>query len=303
MSNLSAFAALITVLLFYSGCQNRPIAITHSVKPGCEYYSVKSAQCLDETQMLKQIEPYKVIFIGDHHAQDALHRKIASLITALSDKGIRIHLANEWFYPEDAKVLEQFSDNTTDEETFLKQIKWDKRFKYYKYSSFKPMYEAVKKGGGKLYGINLTKQTRQKVSDQNLSAMDQGERDFNQRLDLDVSAHKQFVMPFFSHCHAPKPNESLQECSERMYRVQVAWDTKMALESYKLAQKLKHNEKLIVFAGAMHVENELGIPLRFSRLSSIPTLSIVPINRQTSEVVNGLGDYLLMYPEKREGLK
>ena len=303
MQKLSAAIALLLMLLLFSACQNRSLAITHKIKADCEYYSMKSAQCLDEEQMLKKIEPYKVIFIGDHHPQDALHDKIASLITALSDQGITVHLANEWFYPEDAKLLEQFSDNTTDEETFLKQIHWDKRLKYYKYDSFKPMYEAVKRGSGKLYGINLSKQARTKISDQNLSAMDQDERVFNESLDLDVTPHRNLIMPFFSHCHAPKPDESLQECSERMYRVQVAWDTKMALESYKLAQRLKHNEKLIVFAGAMHIQNELGIPLRFSRLSPMPTLSIIPLNAQTQETINDLGDYLLLYQEKSEGLK
>ena len=300
MQNFSAAIVLLLVLLFLSACQNKPFAITHEIKADCEYYSMKSAQCLDQVQMLKQIEPYRVIFIGDHHPQDALHHKIASLITALSDKGITVHLANEWFYPEDEKVLENFSNNTIDEKEFLKQIEWDKRLKYYQYGSFRPMYEAVKRGDGRLYGINLTKQARKKISDQNLSAMDQNERVFNEGLDLDVTPHKNFIMPFFSHCHAPKPDESTQECRKRMYRIQVAWDSKMALESYKLAQRLKHDEKLIVFAGALHIENKLGIPLRFSRLSTIPTLSIIPRDSQTKEIPNGLSDYLLFYQQKRK---
>ncbi len=300
MSNLPALLLLTITFLFLSGCQNRPLTITHEIKPECEYYSLKSAQCLDETQMLKQLEPYKVIFIGDHHPQDALHHKIASLITAFSNKGTTVHLANEWFYPEDKKVLEQFSADKIDETTFLKQIQWDKRLKYYKYDSFKPMYEAVKRGNGRLYGINLTKQARKKISDQNLSAMDQNEYLFNGGLDLNISAHRQFIMPFFSHCHAPRPNESLQECRERMYRVQVAWDSKMAMESHKLAQRLQDNEKLIVFAGALHIENGLGIPMRFSRLNTVPTISIIPVDSQTKEAANGSGDYLLLYPQKQE---
>jgi uncharacterized iron-regulated protein len=300
MQKLFAAIALLYILLFFSACQNRPLAITHKIKADCEYYSMKSAQCLNEEQMLKQIEPYKVIFIGDHHSQDLLHKKIASLITSLSETGIKVHLANEWFYPEDDEVLQQFCDDVIDEKEFLKQIQWDKRLKYYPYDSFKPMYEAVKKADGKLYGINLTKHARKKISDQNLSAMDHGERLFNEGLDLDVTPHRNFIMPFFSHCHAPKPNESLQDCSERMYRVQVAWDSKMALESYTLAQKLQQDEKLIIFAGAMHIENRLGIPLRFARLGNIPTLSIIPLEAQTAEISNGLGDYLLFYQQTNE---
>lgn len=300
MRKAAVFLVLITGLIFLNGCAGKQLLLTHEITFDCKYYSLQSAQCLNKTQMLKQLEPYSVIFIGDHHSEDALHQNIASLITALAQSKITVKLANEWFYPEDDKILDAFSNGSIGEEEFLKQIEWKKRLKYYNYSSFKPIYEAVKSSNGQLYGINLSKQARKKISDQNLSAMDQNERVLNDGLDLNVTSHRNFIMPFFSHCHAPKPNESLEECRRRMYRVQVAWDTKMALESYKLSKQLNKNEKLIVLAGSIHIENKLGIPLRFARLGNVPTLSIIPVTKETKEVTNGVGDYLLFYQPKKD---
>lgn len=298
MKRLFAFALALFTLFSFTACQEKQPLLTHKIKPNCHYYSLQTAQCLSQKQIIKKLEPYKVIFIGDHHSEDDLHKKIADLISSLSQSGFTIHLANEWFYPSDIEVLSAFTNQETNETEFLEQIKWKERLKYYDYDSFKPIYEAVKKHQGRLYGINLSKIQKKHISEQNLSVMNKEELRFNENLDLNVSPHQELVMPYFSHCHAPKKDESLIECTKRMYRVQVAWDSKMALESYKLSKKLKEKEKLLVFAGSMHIQDRLGIPLRFARLSNLPTLSIIPLDKKTEKVHNGLADCLLFYQEK-----
>ncbi len=295
MHKIFSLTLLILLSFFFSACQQKEPSLRHLLKPGCQYYSLKSAQCQSIQDMVKTLEPYKVIFIGDHHPEDDLHKNVAKLITEFSKNGIKIHLANEWFYPGDAETLEKFSSMDINETQFLEKIQWEERLKYYSYDSFKPIYEAVQQNSGKLHGINLSKTKRKKISDQNLSSMSQEEREFNTSLDLNVSAHQSMVLPYFSHCHAPKPKETLEECRQRMYRVQVAWDTKMAVESYKLSLLLKKNEKLLVFAGAMHIENVLGIPLRFARLTNLPTTTITPTDEQTKNIKHGVSDFLLFY--------
>ena len=72
------------------------------------------------------------------------------------------------------------------------------------------------------------------------------------------------------------PQTTLEYCFDRMYRVQVTWDTYMAQNTAKIANKVikTPKDKLLVFAGALHIEQSLGIPLRFSRLSNLPFISI-----------------------------
>jgi len=298
--NLKNISIFTLIILIFTACQAKPAPITHKIEKECQFYSLKTALCETQEQMINSLKPYQVIFIGDHHPEDKLHKNIASLITALSKDGTKVHLASEWFYPSDAPILKKFANKDINETSFLEEIKWKKRLKYNKYESFKPMYQAVINSGGKLYGINLSKEDRKKISDQNLSAMSKEELTFNNSLDLEVNPHKSLVMPFLSFCHAPKKGESQENCIKRMYRVQVAWDSKMAQESYKLSKQLKPNEKLIVFAGSMHLEKKLGIPLRFSRLTNEPFVTIIPANQKTHKVENDIGDYIIFYHELKE---
>jgi uncharacterized iron-regulated protein len=288
------------MVFFFTACSTKETGIKHKLDPSCDYYSLKTALCQSSQETVKALEPYKIIFIGDHHDQDDMHKKVASLIKEFSKNGVKIHLASEWFYPSDAEILSRFSKGQINEEEFQKEIKWKERLKRNKYESFSPMYKAIASTKGELHGINISKPERKKISDQNLSAMSAEERAFNDLLDLDVYPHRELILPFLSHCHAPKEGESLKECTRRMYRVQVAWDTKMALESYKLYKNLKKGEKLLVFAGSMHIETHLGIPLRFARLSPEPFVTIVPADEKTENIDNDIGDFILFYKGKEE---
>ncbi len=220
------FISFCLFLLFFTACSTKETNLKHLIKSQCEVYSLKSAQCLSQQELVQRLEPYQIIFIGDHHNEDDMHLHVANLIKKLSNTGVKVLFASEWFYPEDKKVLTAFAHKELNEKELLKKIEWEKRLKYNKYSSFKPMYEAIRETGGELYGINMPKIARKKISEQNLSAMSTEEFLFNQGLDINISVHKELIMPFLSHCHAPKKGESLQACQKRMYRVQVAWDSK-----------------------------------------------------------------------------
>jgi len=294
------FISFALLILLFTACSNKEVGIKHTINNACEFYSLKSALCLNEKELSHQLEPYQLIFIGDHHSEDDMHLKVAQLIKTLSKNGNKVLFASEWFYPKDESILKAFANKELNEKEFLEKIEWKKRLKYNKYNSFKPMYEAIRETGGELYGLNLSKVDRKKISEQNLSAMTKEELTFNSTLDLKVRPHRELIMPFLSHCHAPKKGEPLKECQERMYRVQVAWDSKMARETYKLSKKLKADEKLIVFAGAMHIETHLGIPLRFARLSNKPFVTIIPADKKTRTIDNDAGDYVLFYKAMNE---
>jgi len=289
---------LFLVLFFLNACSQSCVKLEHVIKKECDYYALRSAECLNTQSLIKRLEPYPVIFVGDHHSEANMHLKVAELITALANNGTKVLLANEWFYPSDKKVLNAFVRNDINESEFITKIQWAKRLKYYPYESFKPMYESVKQRGGELYGINISKSEQKQISDDNTSSMNQEIFSLYKALDTNVSAHQNLVMPFLSHCHAPKKEESLKECTQRMYKVQVAWDTKMARESANLARHLKKNEKLIVFAGSMHMEYHLGIPLRFARESNLPYLNIIPAATGTKSIPHGIGDFILFYQAK-----
>ena len=289
-------------LLMLGGCARPPEVPKHrSDCPPGGVYSMQRAQCIDNTTLLQMLEPYPVVFIGDLHDNLELHRFVAGLIDALHGAGYRVHLANEWFTPADDALLEEYAAGGIKDADFVEKIGWKEKAGY-DFELFSPIYHAVQRDGGGLYGINLDREFRQKISDANVTAMTPEERRFYEGLDMNVSAHRQMLAPYLDHC-AHAANRSM--CSERMYRVQVAWDAMMARESARLVRKVLTDEKqkLLVFAGAFHFAYGLGINMRFARELNLPPMTLLPVARNLAEGYPvGAAELLYLYDaEAAEG--
>ncbi len=286
---------LLIAVLFFFGCEKSVQPPQHTKK--CEkIYDLKSEECDSFESFIKKIEPYSVIFIGDHHDSANLHVSIAKIITMLSKKGYKISLANEWFTPLDNALLKRYTKAQLNDEEFQKQIKWKDKSGY-EFKSFAPIYHSIIDAKADMYGINLTKKERKLISEQNLSAMSSELQMFYNNLDLNTSSHKALLAPFFEHCHSKKKEENALTCKKRMYRVQVAWDSKMAQESVKLAKKVlkTSKDKLIIFAGAFHLESHLGINMRFSRQYQSLHVTVLPAIKPQEAIDLGYSDFVLFY--------
>jgi len=279
-------------LLFIFGACAKPQSILHEtgLSDTKQIYSLKEGKIVSKARLVDVLRAYPVIFVGDFHNNENLHQFIAELIATLG-KEYTLHLANEWFTPMDNNTLELFMDKELTEAQFLENISWKKNIGY-KYDSFKPIYQNLQKVDGKMYGINLSRAERKKISLIQLDKMNVKEKLFYKALDLNTSVHKQFISSFLHDCHAPLKNEDKQECLERMYRVQVAWDEKMGKESARLAKKIikGRKDKLIVFVGAMHLEFGLGVNMRFSRNSTLPHVTVLPKSKKDIQI--GVADFI-----------
>ena len=288
------------IVLFFISCsqpeQLLNYALSAKLSETKKAYFVKSASYVSLDSLATKIKNYPVIFIGDHHNQGDLHKNIAALIKALQSQGKRVLLANEWFTPEHNQYLQAYKNKTIDEKTFLEKVQWKKRIGI-TFNSFKPIYDTVIKGNGELFGINLSKVEQQNISQRHFIKMGDKEKAFYKSLDLNVTIHKNMLAPFFDACHAYKSKNN-EDCSKRMYRVQVAWDSKMALEVDKLSSKLKRDDMLIVLAGSMHLENGIGINLRFARLNNRSFFTVIPLSNKELKLPNGLADGAIFYELK-----
>jgi len=283
------------ILIFFMGCEKTIDPPRHQ-RQCSEFYDLKSEQCDSFERFITAIEPYPVIFIGDHHNSKALHVMIAKIIRCLHKRGYHIALANEWFTPEDNALLRQYAKKTIDDKHFQDAVDWKKKAGY-PFESFAPIYKAIQEADADLYGINLTRSERQTISDKNVSAISSELREFYDTLDLKTRSHYQLMAPFLEYCHSRKKGEDALTCKERMYRVQVAWDSKMADESAVLARKVlkSPNDKLIVFAGAFHLVSHLGINMRFSRQSSALHVTLLPLPKPQESIDLGYSDFVYFY--------
>ena len=299
----SIISLLSILLLLLTGCTEPDVPLKHQFPSSCTIYDMKQARCIDDRELVKRLAPYRVVFVGDHHAQTDLHQKLAKFITGLDRAGRHVSLANEWFTPEDNSLLKQYAKGSFKGD-FPQAIEWKKKGGY-AFDSYDLMYNAVRKAHGGLYGINLSRESRKRISDGNYSSMSKKEKNFYNSLDLNVTAHRQMLSPFFAHCHSLRKGEDAASCSERMYRVQVAWDSYMAKESAALLNRAHHrrSDLLMVFAGSMHFSHGLGINARFARLSREPFVTIKPVPTGTDSADVGEADFLLFYTPSQKSSK
>lgn len=233
-------------------------------------YSVKKQAFVSIDDLASEALKYRVIFVGDNHTSNATHEFFDAFLRAVGARGYKIHLANEWFSPLQAKILGDFTAGKIDATRFRGLLDWDKAVGY-DWNLSLSHYNAVKNFGGRLYGINLTREQRKKISGKARGEMSASERTFYESLDLSVRGHKELVMGLLNHCLEYEQHASATEpCNERMYRVQTAWDSFMAQEVARINGQLGgQKEVLIVFAGQMHT-TRLSIPMRFARLDTTP---------------------------------
>lgn len=281
--------SFVLVALVFLGCASKTPPLRHQAQCA-HYYDLKTEQCLMLEEAAQRLARYEVIFIGDHHDQRRWHAEVARLVEALHGRGYRVLLANEWFTPGDNELLARYAAGTIDAQALQEATQWKQRVGF-GFESFGWIYDAVKKGGGALYGINLSKAQRKQIGDADILGMDEEIRRFYEGIDLSIGAHRALVAPYMQHC------EGAQGCEARMYRVQAAWDQYMAQQAARLSDTLSANERLIVFAGSMHMAYHLGINLHFGRESPRSRITLLPSARAQEGYEVGYADMLYLYDD------
>lgn len=272
MKNIIYF---VLISAFFTACTSKNELSIFNLKEKQEsYFSTKKAKKVRFDDLVNEIKEYQIVFVGDHHNTKKTHEFLNKVLKKLAEDGFSLKLANEWFSPKDNELLASFVNQEISSKELKEKRQWEK-FTKYKWELVESLYKTIQNSKGELYGININKENRKKISLKEFSQMSVNERIFYDNLDLNVLVHKNLVKPYFKHCNK-MPIKSDEPCEDRMYRVQVAWDTYMAEQTNLLVNKVLKKEKdiLLVFAGAMHVEKNLGIPLRFSRLNNKPYITL-----------------------------
>lgn len=254
---------IITAVIFSSCTATKPEPKGTKIS---KIYSEKQQKELNLKELAKEALAYRVIFVGDEHKSKATHQFFDEFLkTIATDK--KIVLGVEWFNSSHQTILDDFLASKISANELALKRNWAKTIGYDFNQSLKH-YEIIKSNSGRIVGLNISKDSRNKISLNKTGEMNENELEFYKSLELNTSKHKALVMPFLKHCEK-YTKKTPEPCYERMYRVQTAWDSFMAKRALETLQGLKKDEILVVFIGNMHAI-KLGAPLRFARLSNEP---------------------------------
>jgi len=221
--------------------------------------SPKKAQMVKLNQIVGEIKPGQVVFIGEQHDLPAHHahqKEWLQSLAAVVPPQTAISVGMEFFESPDQDLVDLFLAGDLTEASFLKEIKWgSNNFDFYREQVLFP-----KTHHGKTYALNLPRTIAHRIGQVGVAGLSKAERDF---LPTDFAVgNEKYRERFFESMggnHSGMPPAKMQN----FFESQSAWDEAMASQIIK-AMNENPNQILLVIVGNFHVEYYGGLPERLA---------------------------------------
>ncbi len=236
-----------------------------------------TGRLLTEPEALDYVSHFPVVYVGESHDSADDHAVQLRVLEAIEGRfpgrvALGLEMLERPFQPE----ATAFARGEMSEKDF--QRVWQKSWGDFFY--YRDILLFVRDKRIPLVALNASKQMRQIVRAQPVSALGPEAAKDLPEMDFQDPYHRAYVEAMFS--GHTKGKESL----DAFYRVQVLWDETMAQTA---AEYLKSPEgkgrHLVVFAGGGHVRYGFGIPRRLYRRVPLPFVIVEPyVNPSIVEV-------------------
>lgn len=243
-------------------------------------------------QMIDAIANARVIYVSELHDNVAAHKAQLEIIEGLYKKHPgKIAVGMEMFRRSAQPELDNLKKNTMTLEEFNKLFdqQWTPQWR----EAYQPVLDYIHEKSIPVIGLKPNKETEDAVRSGGTNA-DVPE------MDMSDEYHKGRYLPFFSQ------NGVAPEMAENRYRMMVLWDEAMAATVAEfLADPENADKKLVVIAGAGHIEYGIGIPKRaFRRIPHDYSIIIPAIdNNLVEDMPLRFGDYAMKVPYDKLGSK
>ncbi|MCZ7683837.1 MAG: ChaN family lipoprotein [Sandaracinaceae bacterium] len=189
--------------------------------------------------------------------------------------------------------LDAFSRGEIDEPALLERIEWDTRWGF-DFALYRPLFEHARTESPSSRS-NAPRELTRAIAHHGLEGLDEAQRAELPELDLSDAAHRAMVERSLEGHPGMTP-----ERLERFYAAQVLWDETMADRAARYLARDGAPARIVVLAGARHVESGLGIPGRAARRGLSPYVIVLPVRAsELDEALRAdppLADYLFVTP-------
>jgi len=233
----------------------------------------------------------KYLFLGENHATKPHQQLQADLIEALVRAGRKPIVGLEMFQRPKQDVLDLWSAGKLTESQFIEQSDWKIQWGY-GYEFYRPVFDAVRKNGLALVGLNVSRDWVRTTRRTGFESLPTSARlQLPVGLGLDNANHRNVFDSLMGGHEMGGPS------MDKMYAAQVLWDEGMADTAVKYLQvhPAKPEEIFVVIAGSGHVMYGQGINYRIAKrgggrgLTLVMTQSAEPI-----PVAKGIGDWVFV---------
>ncbi len=213
----------------------------------------------------------RAIYVGEQHDREEDHRVQLAILEAVAARDGSVALGLEMVPHTHQPELDAFSRGEIDEPALLERIEWDTRWGF-DFALYRPLFEHARAHGVPIVALNAPRELTRAIAQHGLEGLDEARRAELPELDLSDAAHRAMVERSLEGHPGMTP-----ERLERFYAAQVLWDETMADRAARYLARDGAPARIVVLAGARHVESGLGIPRRAARRGLSPYVIVMPV--------------------------
>lgn len=292
----TALAVLAVLLLGFAGCsldqpgRNRAITYAHPVPTGVTF-DMQSGRELTPQELDTRLAQARIVFLGEHHTDPRSHRFQIEVLRRLAASGRKVIVALEFFPPTSDPLLDKWRRGQLKEKAFVEQADWFRHWGF-PWAHYRDVFQAIRKGGFALHGVNASPETRKAVSKGDLKSLPDPMQKELGDLNTPLPAHREYVLDAMNNAGHGAVGDVDSPRFKRFYRVQRMWDRLMGLRTVRLAEqamakngasgkgdiarstKRGKSPVVVLLVGSGHLAYGLGANLQAARESMLPQLTV-----------------------------
>ncbi len=228
----------------------------------------------------------RIVYVGEEHDKFSHHQVQLEILQGLYRQNPKIAVGMEMFQKPFQKALDDYIAGTIDERTFLKRSEYFKRWDI-DYHLYKPILDFARSQHLPVIALNARREIVEKVGKGGLESLSKEEKQEIPEPSgySDPQYRDRLKEAFAGHQHGENNN------FEHFYQAQILWDETMA-DSVDRFLKQKPDYRMVVLAGAGHVQYGSGIPKRAFKRNGLDYAIVL----NDADVEKGIADYVI-FPE------
>jgi len=221
-------------------------------------------------QLLNDLEPSSVIFMGETHDQIEHHHNQVRILRGLIEKNRDVVVGMEMFERSQQPILDQWTEGKLTEEEFLKEVKWETTWGM-DYNLYKGILDEAKTRRLKVLCLNIERELVRRVGQQGITGLSPEDRAKLPEMDLSDKEHRHYMASIYKSHQAGSAKDF-----ENFYQAQCLWDEAMAETLFQFLQSAEGRGKtVLVIVGSGHVAFDFGIPKRLYRRTPLLYKTII----------------------------
>ena len=264
-------------LILLAGCAKRiqppwisKVAMIREPIGAEEIFRLPDGDPISFHQLLSDLEPSSVIFMGETHDQIEHHHSQIRILQGLIEKNRDVVVGMEMFERSQQPILDQWTEGKLTEEEFFKEVKWETTWGM-DYNLYKRILEEAKNRRLKVLCLNIERELVRRVGQQGISGLSPEDRARLPEMDLSDKEHRHYMASIYKGHQAGSAKDF-----ENFYQAQCLWDEAMAETLFRFLQSAEGRDKtVLVIVGRGHVAFDFGIPKRLHRRTPLPYKTII----------------------------